>query len=291
MDLPSVPASVTTVITSGTLPPEFTAFFSPAGELTDGTDWSDVASAVDGYPAAGGLDENVRGALALAGAYGRLDSLEDGTDPDGMDEDNDRAVELLHEAEAHGIDEDETSELWWYSEHKRSLAAELRDDIAEMDAYVAEHGATPRGRLEAKLGQAHDLYSAGDRAAALALFRWVAEISPWDSEFSGCMDRIDVGWCRLLHDAAHVDGPEAARKIWREARAHHRAARFPVTTHAWPLTEMLVGTGVPDIIEVVIRQWLEAAEEDGRSDVPVTEDEHRIFELALAEIEGSPQRG
>ncbi|MGY0062997.1 hypothetical protein ACWY4P_41745 [Streptomyces sp. LZ34] len=210
-ELTSVPASVTTLITSGKLPPEFTAFFTPAAELTEGTGWSHVASAVDEYLAAGGVDENLRGALALAGAYGRLDDLEDSTDPDDMDASNGRVVELLEEAEANGVAEDETSELWWYSEHIRSLAAKMSDQIAE--------------------------------------------ISPWDSEFSGCFDRIDVGWCRLLHDAARVDGPEAA----------------------------LLGTGVTDIIEVIIEEWLKAAEEAGRSDLPVTEDEYRIFELALAE--------
>ncbi|MES4907315.1 MULTISPECIES: hypothetical protein [unclassified Streptomyces] len=289
MDLPSVPASVTSLITSARLPPEFTAFFTPAAELTDDADWSHVASAVEAYLATAGVDENVRGALALAGAYGWLDSLDDGTDPDQMDEDSDRAVALLREAEAHGIDEDETCELWRYAEHIGSVAAELSDHLAEMDAYVAEHGATPRGRLDAKLGQAHELYSAGERAAALVLFREVAEISLWDSEFSGCVDRIDIGWCRLLHDAAQVEGPEAARKIWQEARAAYRVARFPVTTHAWPLVEMLLGTGVPDIIEVIIHEWLEGAKEAGRWELPVTEDEQRIFELALAELEGSPR--
>lgn len=288
MDLPSVPVSVTTVITSGKLPPEFRAFFTPAGELTDEADWSDVASAVDEYLASGGVDENVRGALALAGAYGRLDSLEDFADPDEVDEGMDRVDELLRDAEAHGVDEDETSELWWFSEDLRSRAAELSEYQAEMDAYVAKHGATPWGRLDAKLGQAHDLYSAGDRAAALTLFREVAEICPWESEFSGCIDRIDIGWCRLLHDAAHVDGPEAARKIWQEARAHYRAATFPLTDHAWQLIEMLLGTGLPDIIEAIIRDWVEAAEQAGTSDVPVTEDQHRIYQLAVAEIEGSP---
>ncbi|WP_405411443.1 hypothetical protein [Streptomyces decoyicus] len=287
MELPSVPVSVTTVITSGKLPPEFAAFFTSGGELTDAADWSHVASAVDEYLAAGGADGEVRGALALAGAYGRLDSLGDCPEPDDMDEDNDRAVELLQEAEANGVDEKETSELWWYSERMRSRAAEFRDYLAETDAYVEKHGSTPWGRLEAKLGQAHDRYSAGDRAAALALFREVAEISPWDGEFSGCFDRVDVGWCRLLHDAAHVDGPETARKIWQEARVHYRGAKFPLTMHSWQLAGMLLGTGVPDVIEVIIYEWLEAAEEAGTSDVPVTEDEHRIFELALAEIEES----
>ncbi|MFI1850213.1 hypothetical protein [Streptomyces sp. NPDC020480] len=290
MDLPPVPASVTRVITSGKLPPEFTAFFTPAGELTDEADWSYVASAVETHLATAGADEDVRGALALAGAYGWLDSLDDGTDPDQMDEDSDRAIALLREAEAHGIDEDETDELWRYAEHIGSLAAELSDYIAEMDAYVAKHGATPQGRLDAKLRQAHELYSTGERAAAIVLFREVAEIDPWGSEFSGCFDRIDIGWCRLLHDAAHAEGPEAARKIWQEARVHHRAARFPITMHAWPLVEMLLGTGVPDIIEVIIHEWLDAAIEDGRGEVPVTEDEHRIYELALAELEGSPGR-
>lgn len=51
---------------------------------------------------------------------------------------------------------------------------------------------------------------------------------------------------------------------------------------------MLLGTGLPDIIEVAIREWVEAAEQAGTSDVPVTEDQHRIFQLAVAEIEGSP---
>ncbi|MER6144564.1 hypothetical protein ABT174_31720 [Streptomyces sparsogenes] len=291
MDLPPVPARVTAMITSGKLPREFTAFFTPAGELNDATYWSDVASAVEAYLGAEGVDERVRGALALAGAYGFLDSLEDGADPDQMDDDSDRAMELLREAEAHGVDEDETAELWEYAEHIRSLAAELGDHVARLNAYVAEHGATPRGRLDAALGQAHELYSAGDRAAALALFREVAEISPWDSEFSGCLDRIDIGWCRLLHDAAQVEGPEAARTIWREARAHYRAAKFPVTMHAWPLVEMLLGQGVPDIIEVIIHEWLEAAKENGRWEVPVTEDEQRVFELALAEIEAAAPKG
>ncbi|OMI37560.1 hypothetical protein [Streptomyces sparsogenes] len=294
MDLPPVPARVTAMITSGKLPREFTAFFTPAGELNDATYWSDLASAVEAHLVTGAVDavdETARGALALAGAYACLDSLEDGTDPDQMDEDSDRAMELLREAEAHGVDEDETAELWEYAEHIRSLAAELSDELAKSEAYVAEHGATPRGRLDAKLGQAYELYSAGDRAAALALFREVAEISPWDREFSGCLDRIDIGWCRLLHDAARVEGPDAARAIWREARAHYRAAKFPITMHAWPLVEMLLGQGVPDIIEVIIHEWLEAAKENGRWEVPVTEDEQRVFELALAEIEATAPKG
>ncbi|WP_030410192.1 hypothetical protein [Streptomyces sp. NRRL S-1448] len=288
MDLPSVPASVTTLITSGKLPSECRALFTPAGELTDETAWSHVASSVSECLASGGVDEDVRGAVALAGAYGCLASCEDFMDPDDMHEDIERAVELLREAEANGIDEEETSELWWYSEDLRDRAAEFSEYEADMHAYVAKHGATPWGRLDAKLKQAHDLYSAGERSAALALFREVAEISPWDSEFSGCSDRIGAGWCRLLHDAAHHDGPEAARKIWQDARAHHRAAKFPHTDHAWQLIEMLLGTGLPDIIEVIIREWVEAAEQAGTSDVPVTEDQHRIFQLAVADIEGSP---
>jgi tetratricopeptide (TPR) repeat protein len=291
MELPAVPASVTAMFISGKLPPGMAALFTPAGELADGTYWSHVASAVREYLAAGAVDEKVRGVLALVQAYACLYELDDCPDPDQLNEDNDRAVELLKEAEANGVDEDETVELWWYSEHLRRHAGQLSDYIEEMDAYIAKYGALPHQRLDAKLGPAHDLYSAGDRAAALALFREVAEISPWDSEFSGCIDRIDAGWCRLLHDAAHVEGPEAARKIWQEARAHFRAAKFPVTTHSWQLVEMLLGTGVPDLIEVIIYQWLEAAEEVGESDVPVTEDQQRIFELALAEIEEASEGG
>ncbi|MGW2027055.1 hypothetical protein [Streptomyces decoyicus] len=198
------------------------------------------------------MEGELRGALALAGAYGRLDSLGDCPEPDDMDEDIDPAVELLREAEANGVDEGETSEPWWYSERMPSRAAGLRDYLAETDAYVEKHGSTPWGRLEAKPEKAHGLSSAGDRAAALPLFREVAEISPWDGEFSGCFDRVDVGWCRLLHDAAHADGPETARKVWQEARVHYRGAKFPLTMHSWQLAEMLLGTGVPDSIEVII---------------------------------------
>ncbi|MGW9431841.1 hypothetical protein ACWHA1_28370 [Streptomyces decoyicus] len=168
---------------------------------------------------AGGVEGELRGALALAGAYGRLDSLGDCPEPDDMDEDIDPAVELLREAEANGVDEGETSEPWWYSERMRSRAAGLRDYLAETDAYVEKHGPTPWGRLEAKL-------------------------------------------------------------------AHCRGAKIPLTMHSWQLAEMLLGTGVPDSIEVIIYAWLEAAEEAGTSEVAVTEDQHRIFELALAGVEG-----
>lgn len=285
MDLPPVPATVTRLITSGRLPPPVAGQFTPAGHLADEADWSSVADAVEEHLADGGADD-LRGGLALVGAYGRLDSLDCYADPDDVDEGNDRAVVLLGEAEANGVGEDETAGLWWYSEHLRNLVAELRDENAEMEAYVAEHGATPRGRLNAKLMSAHELHAAGDRAAALALFREVAEISPWESEFGGCFDLVDVGWCRLLHDAAHVDGPEAARAVWREARAHYRGAKFPVTEHACRLIDMLLGTGVPDILAVIAADRRVTAEQDdppGGLRVPLDEDEIRTLRLADAE--------
>lgn len=291
MDMPSVPVSLTALVTSGRLPPRLAALFTPTGGLADETWWAHVVRAADEYLAGEDVDEDVRGGVALAGAYGILDELEDCPDADQIDEDIRRVAELLQDAEDHGVDEDETLELWWYSEHLTSLAAEFRERDEELEAYIAEHGTTPKGRLEAKLEQAHELYESGDRAAAVALFREVAEVCPWDSEFSGCLDRIDVGWCRLLHDAAHTDGPEATRTIWQEARTHFRAARFPVAEHSWPLVDMLLGTGVPDIIEVIIYEWIEAAERAGTSDVPVSEEEHHLFQLAMAEIEEAANGG
>ncbi|MEU4443241.1 hypothetical protein AB0K14_13375 [Actinosynnema sp. NPDC050801] len=270
MDLPPVPDRVAALVASGVLPPEF-------GDAAE-----ERLAAVD-------ADEGETGALALAAAYGRLELLaDDVVDPDVMDENNDRAVELLRVAEANGVDEDESLAFWWYSDRMRNLGAEIRDEMAAMEEYVAEHGTTPRGRLDAKLEQAHALYEAGDRAAAIALFREVAEISPWDSEFSGCSDRVDVGWCRLLHDAAHVDGPEAARRVWREARTHYLASTFPHTDHACRLIEMLLGTGVPDIVAVVAAQRREAAEPErppGLLTWPLSEDEQRVLGLADAEVE------
>ncbi|MEV8439586.1 hypothetical protein AB0425_19615 [Actinosynnema sp. NPDC051121] len=272
MDLPPVPDRVTALVAAGTLPPDF----------------ADVA---EERLAAGDVPAGLRGAFALAAAHGRLDAVADGVaDPDGMDEDNDRALELLEAAEAGGVREDETLPLRWYSDYQRDLAADLRERNAEMEAYVAEHGATPRDRLEAKLTRAHELYAAGDRAPAVALFREVAGIDPWGDGYSGCFDRIDVGWCRLLHDAAHVDGPDAARAVWREARAHYRAVTFPFPEHACRLIEMLLGTGVPDLLAVIAAERLPAAEPERPSGLltrPLDEDEERVLGLALAEVDAA----
>lgn len=48
-----------------------------------------------------------------------------------IDEGNDRVGELSEQAEANGINEDETAELWSYSDHLSSLAPELRDEDVE----------------------------------------------------------------------------------------------------------------------------------------------------------------
>jgi hypothetical protein len=275
MDLPPVPDRVTALITAGTLPPDF----------------ADVA---EERLAAGAVPDGLRGAFALAAAHGRLDSAADGVaDPDGMDEDNDRARELLAAAEADGVREDETLPFWWCSNELRDLAADLREQNAEMEAYIAEHGATPRELLQAKLTRAHELYAAGDRAPAIALFREVAETDPWGDGSSGCFDRIDVGWCRLLHDAAHVDGPDAARAVWREARAHYRAVTFPFPEHACRLIEMLLGTGVPDILAVIAAERRRAAEPERPSGLltrPLDEEEERVLGLARAEVDAAVRR-
>lgn len=285
MDLPPVPEPVTALVTGPALPRELARHLTPAGTPADGTTWSDVADAADRVLAAAGPDDPVRGVVALVAAYARLDGLEELLGDDVMDADDDRAIALLHEAESLGVAEADTAEVWRYLDHMRSLAAELQQESAAMEEYIALHGASPRRRLDARLSRAHELYAAGDRAAGVALFREVAEISPWSSEFGGCLDLIDIGWCRLLHDAARHEGPDAARQVWHEARAHYRAATFPVTGHAWRLVEMLLGTGVPDIIEVIMTEWIEAANRRGVGDVPVDEEVDRVFQLALAELE------
>ena len=119
MDLPPVPDRVTALIASGTLPPDF----------------ADVA---EERLAAGVVPGGLRGALALAAAHGRLDSVADGVaDPDGMDEDNDRALELLRIAEDDGVAEDETLPLRWFSDYMRDLAKELEAGRDRADAAAA----------------------------------------------------------------------------------------------------------------------------------------------------------
>ena len=265
-----MPASVTALVTSGKLPSELAASFTPDGELVDDWEGTEIARAVAELLASG-VDEGVRGALALAGAYGYLDGLEflDSTE---MIERADRAEELLDVAQAAGIDRDETFELRWCTSRARKVAAAA----ADMEAYVAEHGTTPRRQLRDKLTRAHDLYEAGDRAAAIALFREVAEAGGDETETT------DIGWCRLLHDAAHADGPEAARSIWREAR--DRRPTFPHPDHSTGLINLILGTGLPDIITVLATERLARAE-DEQLPWKLDEEETRILQLALAELD------
>ena len=91
------------------------------------------------------------------------------------------------------------------------------------------------GAAGSEAGRAHDLSFAGDRAAALALFREVAEISPWDGEFSSSTASTSAGAvCCMM--PAHVDGPEAARKVWQEAGRITAGRGFPsrCTPGSWP---------------------------------------------------------
>ncbi|ASR36243.1 hypothetical protein BAY61_15915 [Prauserella marina] len=292
MDLPPVPASVTALIASGNLPPELAPLFTAEGQLAADTDWAHVAEAGEDHLAAS-PDEPHRAALALACAYGRLEDADDGVaDPERMAKDTSKAITLLELAEATGINEDETAPLWSFAHRMEDLAAELIDENADLDAYITEHGTTPREQLHTKLRDAHDRYAAGDRAAALTLFRQVAETDMWLT-FSGGGDitePIDIAWCRLLDDAAHSEGPDAAREIWREAATAYRGATFPRVDHACPLIDVLLGTGVPDIVAAIADMRLRAAAPDQPSGLlpwPLDEHERHILDLASAEIAAS----
>ncbi|MDQ0382327.1 hypothetical protein [Amycolatopsis thermophila] len=273
MDLPPPPDSVTALAAPGKLPPELAGLFTPAGE----EQWSRIAELAETHLTRE-VAPDVRGPLALAAAYGYLDDVEflDSTE---MTERNERARELLEEAVAHGVAHDEAAELWDFTHQVQDAAHYAR----EHEEYVAEHGATAKQRLNAKLERAHALYESGDRAPALALFREVAEADIW-GEFSGAGHRSDIGWCRLLADAAHHEGPEATRRIWREAKASRHAAHFPYPHWAAPLVETLIGTGVPDILEIVVSERLDLAlREENPWDL--TEDERWTLSRAIEEIE------
>ncbi|GAB3585674.1 hypothetical protein GCM10027445_63490 [Amycolatopsis endophytica] len=273
MDLPPLPASVTSLVASGKLPPDVAALFTPAGE----EDWSGIAAAAEEL-LAGEVAADVRGPLALAAAYGHLDDIEF-TDSGEMTERNDRAIALIDEAWEHGVPAEDLGDLTDFTHRVQDVAHLARDT----EDYVVKHGATAATRLNRKLEQAHALYEAGDRAAALPLFRDVAEADVW-GEFSGASDRSDIGWCRLLQDAAYHEGPEATRKIWQEAKASRHAARFPYPPWSCPLIEMLVGTGVPDLLEILASERLALALRD---DDPweLTEDERWTLSRAIDEVE------
>lgn len=262
-----MPDTVTALLASPDLPPAL------AEHVTDHVEWPLLAGAAE--IAVDEVDLEVRGAVALAGAYGFLDGLMSFGGAE-MDEQNDRAVALLKQAEAYGV-EDDLDELWLYSDRMREVAAEAE----AMDEYVAEHGATPAQRLDAKLEEAHALYAAGDRAQALALFREVAEADV-RGEYAGLVDRADIGWCRLLHDAAHVDGPDAARRVWQEAR-ESRSGQFPWPGWSTRLVEVLLGTGLPDVLETLVVERMADAERPDQW--PLDVEDRRVLTLALDEVQ------
>lgn len=272
MDMPPVPPSVRALATSGQLPPDLAALFAPPGREK----WTRIAEAVD--ERLDEVDPAVRGAFALAGAYGHLDDIEF-LGPGEMDEHNDRAIALLEEALEHGVPEEEAEGLWDVTLRVPDVAHLVRDH----EEYLAEHGTTASGRLKAKLDEADARYAAGDRAGALVLFREIGEADLW-GEFSGAMEVSDLGWCRLLQDAVRFDGPEATRRIWQAARASRHAARFPHPHWSVPLAELLMGAGVPDILEVVVAERLDAALRD-HLPWELSEDERWTLSRAIDELE------
>lgn len=209
--------------------------------------------------------------------YADLDDVEFGATTE-IDEHTDRAIALIEEALGHGVPDAEVRPLWDHA-HRVGNVAHLAHDH---EACLAEHGAPAEQRPNAILERAHAHYEAGDRGAALPLFRDVAEADVWGG-FSGAATRSDIGWCRLLHDAAHHDGADAVRAIWQEAKTSRHAARFPHPEWSAALIEMLLGTGVPDVLEVLAAERLDPAL---REDDPweLTDDEHTTLARAIGEI-------
>ncbi|HVV11390.1 hypothetical protein [Amycolatopsis sp.] len=283
MDTPSLPAEVAALLTAERLPPELAALFGPDGASAAEVGELDAVDAIADCLTAGKVPAELRGAVALAAAQGCLDEIWyfDGEEIYARIE---RAHRFLDEAEKHGLDRAATGELRDFADRLSNVAAES----IEMDEYVIEHGSTPRGLLDDKLQRAHELYGSGAQAEGLALFREVAETERW-GEFTGNGDRIDIGWCRLLFHAAHHESPSRVRQIWAEARALHKT--FPYPDWACPLIEGLLGTGVPDVLEVLARERLDLAFGRGPDGLTreLDDSETRVLQHAVAEIKAADE--
>jgi hypothetical protein len=122
-------------------------------------------------------------------------------------------------------------------------------------------------------------HEAGDRVAALKLFRKVA-FGPSAPEV---VPEIDGAWAMLMADAAEHDGPNAVRTLWRVARAHRKL--FPWPGVAVQLVELLMGRDVPDILAEAVaacrayaRNW------------SLDSDERLVLKLAEEEIDATMDR-
>jgi hypothetical protein len=241
----------------------------------------DVMHAIDTCLAGPDVDPAIRGALELLAAYTHIGTC-DGKGSAGINEHLDRAEELLHAAEDHGIDSDETNDLWVEAKRWRDVAMAA----AAAEEFTEEHGVSPYGLLENRMAEARRLYEdVGDRAGAIALMYEVAR-TELIGVFANYYDRVSFAWYNLINDAIIFDGPKATRQVWAEAR--DTLPGFPHRRHASGLIECLSGRGVTDIIEIIAR---ELRADDARCDWPMTDDEIRALELADAEINGTLEAG
>ena len=122
--------------------------------------------------------------------------------------------------------------------------------------------------------EANARYLAGDRVAALKLFRKVA-FGPGAHEI---VPQIDEAWVILLADAAEHDGPDAVRTLWRVVRAHRKS--FPWPGVAAQLIERLLGKNVPDVLAEAV-----ATRREHEKNWSLDDSEQLLLELAQAEID------
>lgn len=127
--------------------------------------------------------------------------------------------------------------------------------------------------------QANAHHRAGDRTAALKLFRKVA-FGPGAPEI---VPQIDGAWVMLMADAADHDGPDAVRTLWRVARAQRTL--FPWPGVAAQLIQRLLGKNVPDILAEAVAICRKHAK-----NWSLDSDERLVLEMAQQEIDSTPDR-
>ncbi|MFC9437562.1 hypothetical protein [Nocardia sp. NPDC057030] len=142
LDIPEMPPGLVAFIASGRLPAPLAERFDPALTHSTAPKWGDVALMVDLYLDNPDLDPDLRGPLALLGAYAYLETCEF-----MLDQLVRRArivLRLVDVARRHGVADADAEELSDAAWRIYELGAELDDQRAADDSAAAGGGPANR---------------------------------------------------------------------------------------------------------------------------------------------------
>ncbi|MET8796704.1 hypothetical protein ABZV91_09665 [Nocardia sp. NPDC004568] len=122
---PSIPPSALALVESGRLPEPLAEYFDPAyRSSSEPGRWDEIAARIDLHLGNPALDPEVRGPLALLGAFAVIETCEYRFSE--LVKRSELAMELLHQAEEHGIGEEEIDPLYKWAWDTYEAGADTR---------------------------------------------------------------------------------------------------------------------------------------------------------------------